>query len=85
MVVEYMRMGKSPAEACQLVCQRIVDHARTRNLKTDTGRPTFNVSFYAINKNGDYGAASILGARDFCVCDERGARTEKTINLYERS
>jgi N4-(beta-N-acetylglucosaminyl)-L-asparaginase len=85
MVVEYMRMGKSPVEACQLVCKRIVDHAFARGLKTDTGRPTFNVSFYAINKNGQYGAASIIGARNFCVCDANGARTEKTVFLYERA
>ena len=50
MVVEYMRMNKSPEEACILVCQRIVDHANARFLKEKNGKPNFNVKFYAINK-----------------------------------
>ena len=37
MVVEYMRMGKSPEEACLAVCKRIVDHANAQVLKDKTG------------------------------------------------
>ena len=77
MVVEYMRMGKSPEEACLLVCQRIVDHAKARSLKDSNGKPTFNVKFYAINKKGVFGSAAIKGPYKYCICNTNGARHEE--------
>lgn len=84
MVVEYMRMGKSPEEACLTVCKRIVDHAKLPNLFNANGKPNFNVSFYAINKTGQYGAASIYGPVQFSVCDKAGERLEKGAFLFKR-
>ncbi len=83
MVVEYMRMDKSPEEACLLVCQRIVDHAKARFLKDKNGKPNFNVKFYAINKKGEYGSAAIKGPYTFCVCDARGTRNEEGTYLIK--
>jgi len=79
MAVEYMRQGKSPTEACLLVCQRILDHARARGLKDQHGIPTFTLSFHAINKKGEYGAAALKAKEPFmfCICDEKGARMEE--------
>jgi N4-(beta-N-acetylglucosaminyl)-L-asparaginase len=85
MVVEYMRQGKSPTEACLLVCRRILDHALGRGLKDKQGIPTFTLSFHAINKKGEYGAA-VLKAKVpsyFCVCDEKGARNEEVAYLIK--
>jgi N4-(beta-N-acetylglucosaminyl)-L-asparaginase len=59
MVVEHMRDGKSPEEACLKVCQRIVDHNKLDRLKDADGRPNFNVKFYAINTKGEFGAAAV--------------------------
>ena len=86
MVVEYMRMGKSPEEACLAMCQRIVDHAKARGLKDKNGRPTFNVKLYAINKKGEYGSATIKGPAKYSVCDDKGARLEDAAFLmkYEK-
>ncbi len=83
MVVEYMRMDKSPEEACLLVCQRIVDHAKARFLKEKNGEPNFNVKFYAINKKGEYGSAAIKGPYTFCIGDARGARNEEGAYLIK--
>jgi N4-(beta-N-acetylglucosaminyl)-L-asparaginase len=83
MVVEYMRMGKSPQEACLTVCQRIVDHARSRFLKDKNGKPNFDVKFYAINKNGTYASAAIKGPFKFAVCDINGARHEEGVFLMK--
>ena len=69
LVVEYMRQGMSPENACLDVCKRIVDHALHPSLKDEDGKPAFNVNFYALNKNGDYGCASIYGPRKFAVHD----------------
>jgi len=83
MVVEYMRMGKSPQEACLEVCKRIVDHAMSPLLKNESGQPNFNVKFYAIAKDGSYGSGAIGGPYKFTVCDAKGARREEGAYLYE--
>ncbi|TFG96042.1 MAG: asparaginase, partial [Calditrichales bacterium] len=83
MIVEFMRMGKSPREACLLMCQRIVDHAKARFLHDANGKPNFSVKFYAINKQGEYGSAAIKGPYKFAVCDANGARHEEGAFLME--
>ena len=83
MVVEYMRMGKSPKEACLAVCQRIVDHAKARGLRDKNGKPNFNVKFYAINKIGEFGSAAIKGPSKYAVCDDKGARLEESAYLMK--
>jgi len=83
MVVEYMRMGKSPKEACKLICKRIIDHAKAPGLKFNNDVPDFNVAFYAINKNGEYGSFSIKGPIKFTVCDAKGPRQEECDYLYK--
>jgi N4-(beta-N-acetylglucosaminyl)-L-asparaginase len=81
LVVEKMREGMSPQEACAYTCQRVVDrHA---------GKPMFGLKLVALNKNGDYGCCSIRGRLNeednlssgftglgFCVHDGKGHRLE---------
>jgi N4-(beta-N-acetylglucosaminyl)-L-asparaginase len=74
MVVEFMRMGQSPEEACLSICKRIVEHAKARFLKDENGKPNFNVKFYAINKLGEFGSAAIKGPYKYSVCDANGPR-----------
>jgi N4-(beta-N-acetylglucosaminyl)-L-asparaginase len=83
MVVEFMRMGQSPEEACLSACKRIVDHAKARSLKDQNGRPTFNVKFYAINKKGEFGSAAIKGPFKYSICDSQGPRNEEGAFLME--
>ncbi|MBL7818945.1 MAG: N(4)-(beta-N-acetylglucosaminyl)-L-asparaginase [Saprospiraceae bacterium] len=52
LVVEMMRMGKTPLEACQIAIERIV---KINPIKAKD----FQVGFIAINKAGEYGAFSI--------------------------
>ena len=82
MVVEFMRSGMSPTDACLAVCKRIADHTKLPHLLDENGRVNFNVSFYAVNKSGAYGAACIMGGGRFAVCDQKGARLEKMAYLY---
>jgi len=83
MVVEFMRMGQSPQEACLSICKRIVDHAKVRSLKDKNGRPTFNVKFYAVNKKGEFGSAAIKGPYKYAVCDKNGPRHEEGAFIIE--
>ncbi|MDI6780479.1 MAG: N(4)-(beta-N-acetylglucosaminyl)-L-asparaginase [Bacteroidota bacterium] len=61
MIVEWMRQGKSPEEACLLACKRINERCREKRLQDDKGRFKHNVKFYAINKRGDHGSATLWG------------------------
>ena len=84
-IVEYMRQGKSPEEACLLACTRIAQHTKERRLLDDKGRPNFNVNFYAINKSGVYGSAAIWSGPKFAVnTGEKESRLENCAYLYKR-
>jgi N4-(beta-N-acetylglucosaminyl)-L-asparaginase len=84
MVVEFMRAGKSPEQACLDACQRIVDNIKVRRLRTEGGRPTFNVQFYAVNTRGEYGGAEILSGAKYAVHDGVSARLLPLAYLYKR-
>lgn len=59
LIVERMRMGDSPTEACLEACQRIADHTRIERLLNEDGTPNFNVRFYAVSKDGQVGGAEL--------------------------
>jgi N4-(beta-N-acetylglucosaminyl)-L-asparaginase len=72
MVVEQMRMGKSPEEACRIIVERI-----QKVHKTHKDMEYLQVGFIAINKQGEYGGYSLRSGFDFAVCDtENGNRME---------
>ncbi len=54
-VVEKMRQGMSPQEACEAICQRIID------INGGKSKVDFNDKFVAVNKEGEVGCASIMG------------------------
>lgn len=66
-VVEMMRAGASPTDACLEACRRIIRWTVERRLLDDRGRPDFNVEFYAVNKRGEYGSASIWSGGRYAV------------------
>lgn len=86
MVVEYMRQGKSPEEACLSACERIVSQTKMRRLLDNQGRPNFDVKFYAIDKRGNLGAASIWSGGEFAVnTGEPASRLVKAAYLFRRA
>ncbi len=60
LVVEFMRQGYSPEQACKKAVQRIVDRDRAK-------AKTLQVGFLAMNKKGQYGAYSIQKGFVFSV------------------
>ena len=83
-VVEGMRHGMSPEEACLAALQRIVDTTTEKRLKRDDGRPSFDVKFYAVAKDGSYGAAAIWSGAKFSVFSDGKNRHQKCAFLYQR-
>ena len=82
LIVERMRMGDSPEQACLYACQRIADNTHLARLQNDDGQPSFNVSFYALNKAGEVGGARIRGRGRMAVADAGGARHVDMAYLY---
>jgi N4-(beta-N-acetylglucosaminyl)-L-asparaginase len=85
MVVEYMRQGKSPEEACLQACKRIVSQTKMKRLLDDDGKPNFDVRFYALNKRGEFGSASIWSGGSFAVnTGEAKSRLMESAYLFKR-
>lgn len=83
LIVEMMRQGKSPQEACLEALKRIADRTEKR-LRDDKGRPKFDLKFYALAKDGRHGGASMWSGAKYAVCDALGARLLDCTPLYER-
>ncbi len=62
MVIEAMRHGAAPEDACKLTVEKIL--RRKPSIKTDD----IQVGFIAIDKNGNYGGYSIQKGFNYAVC-----------------
>ncbi len=88
-IVENMRHGMSPKEACLDALRRVA-----RNFGNDAARlARFDLAFYALRKDGAYGAASLWNGRfregklvpaRFAVNEGQGSRLEVCAWLLER-
>jgi N4-(beta-N-acetylglucosaminyl)-L-asparaginase len=87
LTVENMRRGMKPTDACLETLRRVVATSAPR-LLDERGRPRFDLNFYAVNKNGEFGAASIwTGERRtarYAVFDGQTAAQRDSAYLYER-
>lgn len=84
LVVEFMRQGMSPEQALLKVMERVIAMTE-RRLLDERGRPHFDLSFYAVTKDGRYAGGNAYEGGDFAVCDAAGARIEKGVYLFKES
>lgn len=82
-VVERMRQGDHPTDACLYALRMIADKTTSPRLLEGRGRPNFSVLFYAVRKDGAYGSACMRGEREFAVADAGGARLERCARLLD--
>ena len=68
LVVELMRQGKSPEDACKEAVSRVVKLTanRKKNLKD------IQVGFIALNKKGEYGSYCVQSGFNYAVYDAKG-------------
>jgi N4-(beta-N-acetylglucosaminyl)-L-asparaginase len=91
-VIEFLRQGRTPEEAALRTLERIVGLAKEK--KDARGRFTENITFYVVNKRGEYASAAVYdgsyGASGkfsrsrFAVADASGARLEESAYLFKR-
>ena len=85
-IVEMMRKGMKPTEACHEACGRVV-----RNYNNDkTKLATFGLKFYALNLNGEYGSATLWKSSNiggplatFAVHDGTAPRLESCTPYFD--
>ena len=88
-VVEMMRRGASPTDACMEACKRVSANYGDNKEKL----AKFSINFYALNKKGEYGAAAlwtysinVRGERNrakFSVHDGSENKWHESAYLYE--
>jgi N4-(beta-N-acetylglucosaminyl)-L-asparaginase len=83
LTVEHMRRGMKPTDAALETLKRVVALTTPRLLHPN-GRPRFQLTFYALNKKGEAGAASLFPSR-YAIFDGKDAAIRDTAFLYERA
>jgi len=67
LVVELMRQGRSPQEACEEAVKRVVQN--TANIESVKGG-IMQVGYIAINKKGEMGAYSLVPGFNYALCQK---------------
>jgi len=75
-VVELMRQGLSPQEACKRTVQRIIK-------KRGEKAKDLQVGFIAMNKKGQYGGYAIQGGFSYAVHTNTGSRVYQAESFYK--
>ena len=83
LTVEHMRRGMKPTDACMETLKRVVAATEPRLIDAQ-GRPKFGLSFYAVNKRGEFGAASLFPSR-YAAHDGTDAKLRDTAYLFPRA
>ena len=87
LIVEGMRNGKHPKDAGMDALQRVRRNTVEKRLLNHNGLPNFGLSFYILNRLGEYAAVGLYGseASRFAVCTENGAQSLPIEPLLEGS
>jgi hypothetical protein len=79
-----MARGASPEEACLRVLERIAVYTRRQQRHLDaTGKPDFNVVFYALDRAGRHGSAALWSGRKYALYDGRQNQLLDCAYLYK--
>ena len=73
-VVEQMRQGKSPTEACKIIVERI------NRIKKEKAKD-IQICFIAINKKGEFGAYSLHKGFNYAVHNKEGNKLYESTSL----
>jgi N4-(beta-N-acetylglucosaminyl)-L-asparaginase len=84
LIVELMRQGMAPEAACLKTIERVIAMTEKR-LLDDRGRPRFDLSYYALAKDGRFGSATAYSGSKFAVADAAGARLVDSAFMFNRS
>jgi len=73
LIVEEMRRGAHPKDAGMEALRRVTANTVEKRLLREDGAPAFGLSFYVLNRKGEYAGVAMSGEdRKFAVCTENG-------------
>ncbi len=81
LTVEYMRRGMKPTDACLETLKRVMATTEPRLLDA-RGRPKFGLTYYAVNKRGEFGAAALFPV-SYAAHDGTEAKLRDAAHLFE--
>jgi N4-(beta-N-acetylglucosaminyl)-L-asparaginase len=81
-IVEQMRAGKSPKDAGLEALRRVKANTVEKRLLNGKGNPAFGLSFYVLNKKGEFAGVSMYQS-DYAVCTANGPETRNCEPLLE--
>jgi N4-(beta-N-acetylglucosaminyl)-L-asparaginase len=81
-IVELMRQGMTPEAACLKTIERVIAMTEKR-LLDDRGRPRFDLSYYALAKDGRFGGATAYSGGHLAVADASGARLVESAYMFK--
>ncbi len=85
MVVNNMSRGMSPEEACLKALEKIAEKTRLQPyLLNAEGTPNFGLSFYAVNKKGDFGSAAMYSGGRYAAHDGMENKLRESAYLFKR-
>ena len=74
-VIELMRQGYSPEEACKKACERMI------RLRGEKAR-ALQVGFIAVNKKGEYGGYALQKGFNYAVHSNKGVKAVDAKSIY---
>lgn len=80
--VRAMESGMTPVDAALQSLRRLIRNTREKRLLTKDGRPDFNVTVYALRKDGQCGAASIQPGYTFTMWRDGMSQTLNTVPVF---
>jgi N4-(beta-N-acetylglucosaminyl)-L-asparaginase len=83
LTVEFMRRGMKPTDACLETLKRVMATTEPRLIDA-RGRPKFGLIFYAVNKRGDFGSASLFPA-SYAAHDGTEAKVRDCAHMFENA
>ncbi|MEM8757036.1 MAG: N(4)-(beta-N-acetylglucosaminyl)-L-asparaginase [Planctomycetota bacterium] len=81
--VDHMARGMPPTEACLEVLRSIARRTKQRRLLDEMRRPNFNVTMYALRKDGAFGSACMKPGGSFAIAIEGTAEIRRSVPLFE--
>jgi N4-(beta-N-acetylglucosaminyl)-L-asparaginase len=83
LTVEFMRRGMKPTDACLETLKRVMATTEPRLIDA-RGRPKFGLIFYAVNKRGEFGSASLFPAT-YAAHDGTEAKVRDCAHMFENA
>src|SRR4029079_6935793 len=71
LIVEALRRGASPKDAGMEALRRVAANTVEKRLRSDRGLPAFDLSFYILNRKGEFAGVSFYPG-EYAVCTEKG-------------